>query len=125
MPLFLRPRRGQSSAVGLCDRCRFKFYLTDLKPDRDNPGLRVCRKCNDQKDRYKLAPRQTEDITLPFVRPEANLIIDYLLSEDGSLILTETEEGLEIDTGSSSSGDSRQLSRSDIGAADIAIVGNI
>jgi hypothetical protein len=101
--------------------------LTDLKPDRDNPGLRVCRKCNDQKDRYKLAPRQTEDITLPFVRPEVDLTIsiDYLLAENGSLILTEIEEGLEIDVGSSIPTDSRQLSRADIGAADIAVVGNI
>jgi hypothetical protein len=98
MPLFLRPRRGQSSAVGICDRCKVKFYLTDLKPDRDNPGLRVCKDCCDQKDRYKLAPRQTEDITLPFARPDTDLTISisYLLVENGSLILTEVEEGLEI-----------------------------
>lgn len=73
MPLFLKPRRGQSSSIGICDRCKMKHYLTDLKPDRDNPGLRVCEDCNDQKDRYKLAPRQTENITLPFVRPDEKL----------------------------------------------------
>jgi len=92
MPLFLRPRRGQSSAIGICDRCKFKFYLTDLKSDRDNPGLRVCKDCCDQKDRYKLAPRQTEDITLPFVRPDTSLTGFLYLTTEISEILT-TEEG--------------------------------
>jgi len=68
MSLFLT--RGP---IGICDRCRSKKYLNELKPDGDNLGLRVCSECWDPKDRYKLPPRQTEDISLRYVRPEEPL----------------------------------------------------
>jgi hypothetical protein len=68
MSLFLT--RGP---IGICDRCHTKKYLRDLKPDGDSPGLRVCSGCWDSKDRYKLPPRQTEDISLRFIRPDERL----------------------------------------------------
>ena len=73
MSLFLKPKKGQSSSVGICDRCHLKFYLTELGPDGDIPGLRVCKDCKDPKDRYKLPPRVTEDISLRVVRPDEKL----------------------------------------------------
>ena len=71
--LYLSPRRGQSSSVGICDRCKKKHYLTDLRPDGDSPGLRVCSLCWDEKDRYKLPQRKVEDVSLKFGRPEEKL----------------------------------------------------
>lgn len=59
--------------IGICDRCQSKKYLSELKPDGDSLGLRVCSKCWDQKDRYKLSPNKTEDISLKFVRPDEPL----------------------------------------------------
>jgi hypothetical protein len=68
MSLFLS--RGP---IGICDRCKTKKYLNQLKPDGDNLGLRVCPDCWDQKDPYKLPQRQTEDISLRVVRPDEPL----------------------------------------------------
>lgn len=74
MSLFLKPRRGGSSvAVAICDRCQMKKHYDDLKPDRENPGMRVCNACNDSPDPYKKPPRQPEVITLRYPRPEKDL----------------------------------------------------
>jgi hypothetical protein len=97
MPLFLPPTRRHTVAIGICDRCKSKFYLDELRVDGDNVGLRVCKSCWDQKDRYKLAPRTTEDISLKFVRLDTSLALDYLLDQNGSAVLNETGEGLEAE----------------------------
>lgn len=54
----------------ICDRCRMQLSYYALSADRDNPGLRVCSKCNDALDPYKKAARQTENIALRHPRPD-------------------------------------------------------
>ena len=71
MPKYISER----GPVGICDRCRFKFPLGKLKPDRDKPSLRVCADCNDEPDPYKLPPAKAERINLPFARPEEPLVM--------------------------------------------------
>jgi hypothetical protein len=73
MPRFLDTRGRTTLAIGICDRCKRKFPLDELMPDPNFPGLRVCRVDLDQFDPYRLAPRATETITLPFVRPDEPL----------------------------------------------------
>jgi hypothetical protein len=62
--------RRYASPQAVCDRCRVTMEYSALSFDRDNPGLRVCVKCNDQLDPYKLPARKTENITLRYPRPE-------------------------------------------------------
>ena len=57
----------------LCDRCRRKFKHSELYSDPNYPGLKVCREDLDILDPYRLQPRNTEEITLPFVRADAKL----------------------------------------------------
>lgn len=96
MPLFLDTRGKTYAAVAICDRCRVKYPLGDLGPDPNAPGLRVCKECTDELDPYRLPARQTERITLPFVRPDAPLSgmdTGYILLEFGpnSFLLQENE----------------------------------
>ena len=60
--------------IGICDRCKFKFELRKLKPDRNAPGLRVCDDCNDLKDPYQLPPPKPEKISLAYPRPDEPLV---------------------------------------------------
>lgn len=94
-------------AVGLCDRCHRRFPLHELIEDGNLPGLRVCRDDWDELDPYRLPARQTENIVLPFVRPDVPIAIqptstasvvtfditteddDPLLTEDGDFLVTE------------------------------------
>lgn len=73
MSMFLNPRGRPTFGIGLCDRCKFKHFLDDLKPDRDKPGMRVCDDCNDKISPYKLPPRRPDDETLMYPRPETPL----------------------------------------------------
>lgn len=73
MGVFLDTTGRSTLGIGICDRCKRKFSLDDLHPDPNSPGLRVCRVDRDQLDPYRLPARQTEDITLRFVRPDAPL----------------------------------------------------
>lgn len=75
-PVFLDTRGNQTLSIGICDRCHVKKPLLDLHPDPNYPGLRVCDGCTDEKDPYTLPARQSENITLPFVRPDAPLAVD-------------------------------------------------
>lgn len=70
MPKFINTVGEPVVAIAYCDRCGRKFKYVDLHPDRNNPGLRVCDADNDMLDPYKLPPRQTENITLRYPRPE-------------------------------------------------------
>jgi len=90
MGLFLDTRGLAYAAIGCCDRCSRKFPLAELMPDRNYPGLRVCREDLDELDPYRLPARQTERITLPFVRPDVPIATDPagLISEDGNTFVT-------------------------------------
>jgi len=67
--------RGLSSlAVAICGRCSLKFPAVDLMEDPNSPGLMVCRYDVDDYDPYRLPPRETEQITLRFVRPDDPLV---------------------------------------------------
>lgn len=70
MPLYLNTRGNSTLGIGICSRCSRKFPLDKLHPDPNYPGLRVCDADTDQYDPYRLPPRQTEDITLPFMRTD-------------------------------------------------------
>jgi hypothetical protein len=60
-------------AIGICGRCSLKFPLIDLMEDPNTPGLLVCRDDVDDYDPYRLPPREVEDITLEFPRPDTDL----------------------------------------------------
>lgn len=74
MPRYIDTRGKASLAIGICDRCKFKFPIVELIPDGDKPGLRVCLDCSDGFDPYRLPARQTEDITVQYPRPEEPLV---------------------------------------------------
>lgn len=73
MTRYLDTTGRQSLGIGLCARCHMKFPIDDLKPDRNYPGLMVCDKDNDELDPYRLSPRESENVALPFVRPDEPL----------------------------------------------------
>jgi hypothetical protein len=89
MGLYLDTRGLTYAAIGCCDRCSRKFPLAELMPDRNSPGLRVCKEDLDELDPYRLPARQTERITLPFVRPDVPLTSQPygVISEDGNTFL--------------------------------------
>jgi hypothetical protein len=76
MPKFLDTRGNTTLGIGICDRCKMKFPLGELYPDRNVPGLRVCDADNDQYDPWRLPARESDQLTLQFVRPDAPLIPD-------------------------------------------------
>jgi hypothetical protein len=75
MPRFLNTRGQPTLGIGICGRCSQKFPLAALKPDPNAPGLMVCDADRDQLDPYRLPARQTEQINLPFVRPDEPLTV--------------------------------------------------
>lgn len=65
---------GRSNlAIGICQRCRFKYALDDLSPDRDNKGLLVCVDCNDIRDPYKLPARRADKFSIKRPSPDEKL----------------------------------------------------
>ena len=89
MSIWLDTRGRSVLGIGLCARCSRKMSLTELFSDPNSPGLRVCREDLDQLDPYRLPPRQPDNITLPFVRPDAPLNSDPsgLVTEDDNSFL--------------------------------------
>ena len=85
MGLYLDTRGMAYQGIGICDRCSRKFPIVELMPDPNYPGLRVCREDVDELDPYRLPARQTERITLPFVRPDVNIATQPagLITENG------------------------------------------
>lgn len=73
MPVFLDTRGRSTLGIGICGRCSRKMPLEELFSDPNSPGLRVCIDDLDVLDPYRLPARQTEDINLPFVRPDLPL----------------------------------------------------
>lgn len=90
MSLFLDTRGLAWAGIGICDRCSRKFPIGELMLDPNSPGLRVCRVDVDELDPYRLPARQTERITLPFVRPDVSVATNPagLISEDGNTFVT-------------------------------------
>lgn len=115
MAIFLDPRGHTSYGIGICDRCKFKRFIDELVADPNYPGLRVCdpsqvrEGCKDQFDPWRLPARQTENITLRFVRPDVPLtdpspplpvyrvLTQRLVDERGRAILTEDGQYIDVD----------------------------
>lgn len=97
MPLYLDTRGRSTLGIGICARCSRKMSLDDLQSDPNFPGLMVCDKDLDQFDPYRLPARQSEDITLRFVRPDVSIATNPagVISEDGDYFLV-TEDSEEF-----------------------------
>ena len=89
MSIWLDTRGRSTLGIGLCARCSRKMSLEELFSDPNSPGLKVCRDL-DQLDPYRLPPRQPDQITLPFVRP------DSPLSTNPAGLVTEDDNGFLI-----------------------------
>lgn len=89
MPLYLDTRGRSTLGIGICARCSRKMSLDDLHSDPNFPGLMVCVADLDEFDPYRLPARQTEDITLRFVRPDVSIATNPagVISEDGDYFL--------------------------------------
>jgi hypothetical protein len=73
--------------------------ILELSPDPNSPGLLVCDKDKDVLDPYRLPARQTEDITLPFYRPDLPLTDPSPMPVRDVLGLRlETDQGVSIVT---------------------------
>lgn len=96
MSYWVQTKGLSSIAIGVCDRCKRNFPLVDLFPDGNSPGLRVCIADRDSLDPYRLPARQTENITLPFVRPPVPLTFNQGQCVEG-VLATETPEGVETE----------------------------
>lgn len=73
-PAYFVDTTGQATlGVGLCGRCSAKLPLGELHSDPNSPGLMVCIDDLDVLDPWRLPARETEDITLPFVRPDVSI----------------------------------------------------
>jgi hypothetical protein len=97
MSEWLDPSGHANYGIGLCDRCHQKFPLDELYRDPNSPGLRVCLADLDVYDPYRLPARQTENITLPFTRPDSPL--DDGTANLGDAIATNTPFTIIITSG--------------------------
>lgn len=75
MSIWLDPTGKTTFGLAICGRCSRKMSLDDLYSDPNAPGLMVCKADLDVLDPYRLPPRQTEDITLRFARPDVPLTV--------------------------------------------------
>jgi hypothetical protein len=69
--------------------------LDQLFSDPNSPGLRVCKEDLDELDPYRLPPRQPDNITLPFVRPDLPLTTNpagIVTEDDNSFIIGTNDE---------------------------------
>jgi hypothetical protein len=73
MPVYLDTRGNSVLSVAICDRCSRKFAYTELYPDPNFPGMRVCKADLDQFDPWRLPAIQTENIALRFPRPDVSI----------------------------------------------------
>ena len=73
MTIFINTKGNPSLGIGVCARCNRKFPLDELRSDRNNPGLIVCREDNDEFDPYRLPARPADRLVLPFTRPDVPL----------------------------------------------------
>ena len=73
MSLYLNTRGKSTVAISVCDRCKLKMPLADMVQDGNTPGIRGHAHCMDVLDPYRLPARQTENITLRYPRPDADI----------------------------------------------------
>lgn len=73
MPVYIDTRGNSVLSVAICDRCSRKFAYTELMPDPNFPGMRVCKDDVDKFDPWRLPARQTENIALRFPRPDVSV----------------------------------------------------
>ena len=95
MSIYLDTRGRSTLGIGLCARCSRKFSLDELFSDPNSPGLRVCREDLENLDPYRLPPRQPDNITLPFVRPDLPLTTNpagIVTEDDNSFIIGSNDE---------------------------------
>jgi hypothetical protein len=95
MSIWLDTRGRSTLGIGLCARCSRKMSLDELFSDPNSPGLRVCREDLDNLDPYRLPPRQPDNITLPFVRPDSPLTTNpagIVTEDDNSFIIGTNDE---------------------------------
>jgi hypothetical protein len=95
MSIWLDTRGRSTLGIGLCARCSRKMSLDELFSDPNSPGLRVCREDLDNLDPYRLPPRQPDNITLPFVRPDLPLTTNpagIVTEDDNSFIIGSNDE---------------------------------
>ncbi len=91
MSKFIDPHGEPTYGLALCARCSRKFKLGELHSDPNSPSLMVCAEDLDDYDPYRLAPRDNDQITLPFVRPDEN--IDTSNAQHIGAQLTVSEDG--------------------------------
>lgn len=77
-------------AIAICDRCHFKYPYPSLRADGNSPALRVCARCWDHKDPWRLPARKTEAITMRYPRPDTplNPPAGYIINNNGQYIST-------------------------------------
>ncbi len=74
MPKWLETTGNTVLSIAICDRCKMKRAYSEIRPDGNIPGIRVCGQgCSDQFDPYRLPARQPERISLRFPRPDADI----------------------------------------------------
>jgi hypothetical protein len=86
MPVYIDTRGNSVLSVAICDRCSRKFAYTELMPDPNFPGMRVCKDDLDNFDPWRLPARQTENIALRFPRPDVSVATGPI---GGNQVLTE------------------------------------
>ena len=85
MPVYLDTRGNSVLSVVICDRCSRKFAYTELMPDPNFPGMRVCKDDLDNFDPWRLPARQTENISLRFPRPDISVALPLnLIDTEGA-----------------------------------------
>lgn len=91
-PAYWLDTRGEPTlGIGLCGRCSAKLPLAELTSDPNSPGLMVCKDDLDVLDPWRLPARESEDITLPFVRPDTKIDVPAALAaQDSNLIASNT-----------------------------------
>jgi hypothetical protein len=97
MSIWLDTRGRSTLGIAVCARCSRKMSLDELFSDPNSPGLRVCREDLDDLDPYRLPPRQPDNITLPFVRPDLPLNTDpagLVTEDDNSFLIGSNDEYL-------------------------------
>lgn len=94
MSKFIDPHGEPTYGLALCARCSRKFKLGELHSDPNSPSLMVCAEDLDEYDPYRLAPRDNDQITLPFVRPDENIDTHPtgVISQDGTQFVV-SEDG--------------------------------
>jgi hypothetical protein len=70
MPIFLHTENRPTLSIAICDRCHFKYAWDELVIDGNQSGLRVCPKCRDPLDPYRLPPPPPDRIGLKWARPD-------------------------------------------------------